>query len=55
MVYDDGPEGLWKQIIGKDYLEDHLIDRNVEQFSHAGANPFINTDLGKELGHTGDS
>jgi hypothetical protein len=27
----------------------------VEQFSHAGAAPFGYTDLGKELGNTGDS
>jgi hypothetical protein len=54
-VPDEGPEGLWKLIIGKDDLEDHLIERNVEQFSHAGATPFGYTDLGKELGHTGDS
>jgi hypothetical protein len=54
-VPDDGPEGLWQQIIGKDELEDHLIKRNVEQFSHAGATPFRYTDLGKDLVHTGDS
>jgi hypothetical protein len=28
--------GTWKQIIGKDDLEDHLIQRNVEQFSLTG-------------------
>jgi hypothetical protein len=54
-VPDDGPEGLWQQIIGKDDLEDHLIKINVEQFSHAGATPFGYTDIGKYLGHTGDS
>jgi hypothetical protein len=32
-----------------------LIKRNVEQFSHARATPFGYTDLGKYLGHTGDS
>jgi hypothetical protein len=32
-----------------------LIKRNVEQFSHAGSTPFGHTDLGKDLGHTGDS
>jgi hypothetical protein len=31
-----------------------LIARHVEQFSHAGATPFGYTELGKELGHTGD-
>jgi hypothetical protein len=55
MVPDAGPEGLWKHIIGKDDLEHHLIEQNIEQFSHAGAKPFGYTDPGKELGHTGDS
>jgi hypothetical protein len=32
-----------------------MIDRNIEQFSHAGATPFGYTNLGKELGHTGES
>jgi hypothetical protein len=32
-----------------------LINRKVEQFSHAGATPFRYTDLGKDLGDTGDS
>jgi hypothetical protein len=32
-----------------------LIKRNVEQFSHGGATPFGYTELGKDLGHTGDS
>jgi hypothetical protein len=54
-VLDDGRKGLWQQIIGKDDLEDHLIKRNVEQFSHAGATPFGYTELGKDLGHTCDS
>jgi hypothetical protein len=34
-------------------LEEHLIERIVEQFSHAGATPLGYTDLGRELGHTG--
>jgi hypothetical protein len=32
-----------------------LIKRNVEQFSHDGANPFGYTYLGKDFVHTGDS
>jgi hypothetical protein len=32
-----------------------LIERNVEQFSHAGTTPFGYTALGAVLGHTGDS
>jgi hypothetical protein len=35
-------------------VEDHIIERNVAQFSHAGETPFVYSDLGKELGHTGD-
>jgi hypothetical protein len=53
-VPDAGPEGLWKHIICKDDLEDHLIELNMEQFSHVGATPFGYTDLGKEIGHAGD-
>jgi hypothetical protein len=55
LVTDDGPEVLWKQITGKDDIEDHLISHNAEQFSHDGATPFGYTELGKELGHTVDS
>jgi hypothetical protein len=36
-------------------VEEHLIERNVEQFSHAGGTPLGYTDLGRELGHTGDT
>jgi hypothetical protein len=32
-----------------------LVKINVEHFSHVGATPFGYTDLGKDLGHTGDS
>jgi hypothetical protein len=46
---------LWNHIIGKDDLDDHLIARHVEQFYHAGDTAFGYTDMGKELGHTGDS
>jgi hypothetical protein len=42
------------QIICKDDLEDHLIQRNVEKISLAGETPFGYSPLGKELGHTGD-
>jgi hypothetical protein len=42
------------EIIGKDDLEYHLIQRDVEQFSLAGETPFGYSKLGKELGHTGD-
>jgi hypothetical protein len=48
-------DGALTQIIGKDDLEDHLIQRNVEKFSLAGETPFGYSPLGKELGHTGDS
>jgi hypothetical protein len=36
-------------------VEKHIIERNVEQFSHAGKTPFGYTALDNELGHTGDS
>jgi hypothetical protein len=36
-------------------MEEHLMERNIEQFSHAGKTPFGYSDLGAELGHAGDS
>jgi hypothetical protein len=48
-------ETTWTKIEDKEEVENRLIARNVENFSHAGATPFGLTDLGKELGHTGDS
>jgi hypothetical protein len=45
----------WTKIENKEEVERHLIDRNVEQFSHAGSTLFGYTVWGKELGHTGDS
>jgi hypothetical protein len=48
-------DGLWRQIVGKDQVEEHLIERNVEQFSHAGATPLGYTELGQELGYTDDN
>jgi hypothetical protein len=49
-----GEVEIWRRIEGKDAVEEHLINWNVEQFSHAGKTPFGYTSLGKELGHTGD-
>jgi hypothetical protein len=46
---------VWKQLAGKEEIEEHLIARNVEQFSHAGSTPFGYTPRGKELDHTDDS
>jgi hypothetical protein len=40
----------WTKIEYKDEVKHHLIERNVEQFSHAVATLFGYTDLGKELG-----
>jgi hypothetical protein len=40
-------DGLWRQIVGKVQVEEHLIERNVEQFSHAGATPLGYTDMGR--------
>jgi rhamnogalacturonyl hydrolase YesR len=48
-------DGLWRQIVGKNQVEEDLIERNVEQFSHADATPLGYTELGRELGHTGDT
>jgi hypothetical protein len=48
-------ETIWTKIEDKDEVEHHLIARNVEHFSHAGATPFGFKDLGRELGYTGDS
>jgi hypothetical protein len=48
-------DGLWRQIGGKVQVEEHLIERNVKQFSHAGATPLGYTELGRGLGHTGDT
>jgi hypothetical protein len=48
-------DGTWTHIIGKDDLEDHLLQRNVEKFSLAGETPFGYSPPDKELGHTGDS
>jgi hypothetical protein len=48
-------DGIWRQIVCKTQVEAHLIERNFEQFSHAGATPLGYTDLGRELGHTGDT
>jgi hypothetical protein len=36
-------------------MEEHIAQRNVEQFSHAGKTPFGYTELGDALGHTGNS
>jgi hypothetical protein len=49
----DGDE--WKKVEDEEIMEDHLMERNIEQFSHAGKTPFGYLDLGAELGHTGDS
>jgi uncharacterized protein Usg len=50
-----GHMDTWTHTIGKDDLEYHLIQRNVEQFSLAGETPFGYSLLGKELGQTGYS
>jgi hypothetical protein len=43
-------ETTWTKIEDNKEVENHLIARNLEQFSHAGATPFGYTDIGKELG-----
>jgi hypothetical protein len=39
----------------KETIEEHLMERDIEQFSHAGNTLFGYSDLGDELGHTGDN
>jgi hypothetical protein len=48
-------DGIWRQIVGKVQVEEHLIEQNVEQFSDAGATPLGYTELGRDMGHTGDT
>jgi hypothetical protein len=48
-------DGIWLQIVGKDQAEEHLIEWNVEQFSHTEEAPLGYTEMGQELGHTGDT
>jgi hypothetical protein len=36
-------------------MEEHPMERNIEQFLHAGKTPFGYSDLGAELGHTLES
>jgi hypothetical protein len=47
--------GSWSRIDTKEQVEELLINRNIEQFSHAGDTPFGYTTMGEELGHTGDT
>jgi hypothetical protein len=47
--------GSWSRIDTKEQVKALIIDRNIEQFSHAGDTPFGYTPLGDELGHTGDT
>jgi hypothetical protein len=47
--------GIWKQIQGKESIEEDIAKRNMEQFSHAGKTLCGYTPLGAELGHTGDT
>jgi hypothetical protein len=48
-------DGSCSRIDTKEQVEALLIDRNIEQFSHAGNTPFGYTALGDELGHTCDT
>jgi hypothetical protein len=48
-------DGYWSRIDTKEQVEALLINRNIEQFSHAGYTPFGYTPLVDELGHTGDT
>jgi hypothetical protein len=48
-------DGSWSRIDTKEQVEALLVNRNIEQFSHAGDTPFGYTPLEDELGHTGDT
>jgi hypothetical protein len=52
-------DGVWRHIVGKDQVEENIIEQYVEHFSHAGATPLgyteLGRELGRELGHTGDT
>jgi hypothetical protein len=54
-LYIQTGDGLWRQIVGKVQVEEHRIERNVEQFSHTGETPLGYSEMGRELGHTGDT
>jgi hypothetical protein len=47
--------GICKQIQGNESIKEHIAQRNMEQFSHAGNILFRYTPLGEELGHNGDT
>jgi hypothetical protein len=47
--------GSWSRIDTKEQVEELLINRNIEQFSHSGDTPFVYTTLGKEFVHEGDT
>jgi hypothetical protein len=48
-------DSSWSRIDTKEQVEALLINRNIDQFSHAGDTPFGYTPLGDELGHIGDT
>jgi hypothetical protein len=41
--------------VGKTQVEEHLIEKNVEQFSHAGVTPLGYNGMGRKLGHMEDT
>jgi hypothetical protein len=47
--------GIWIIIKGKYVAEDHIIDQHISQLSHVGETPVGYSDLGQEVGYTGDS
>jgi hypothetical protein len=47
--------GSWSRVDMKEQVEELLINRNIEQFSHAGDAPFGYTTLVNKLGHMGDN
>jgi hypothetical protein len=47
--------GIWKQIQEKVSIKEHIGQRNMEQFSHAGKTPLVYIPLWEDLGNTGDT
>jgi hypothetical protein len=45
---------IWKHIQVNELIEEHITQRNMEQFLHAGNTPFGYTPLWEDSGHNGD-
>jgi hypothetical protein len=45
----------WRKGEGREIMEEHIMEQNIEQLSHARKTPFGYSELGAESGHTGYS